>query len=116
MYAQANSPYCKADANHLPFPESQFDRICTVNTLYFWPDAQAVFQECYRVLMPGGTLVVCYNTTTVLAEQGLIQQGFKGYEVEAVENLLRQTKFHSIQTISGKDSSNGQYYCTCGKR
>ncbi|WP_299489390.1 class I SAM-dependent methyltransferase [Acaryochloris sp. IP29b_bin.137] len=106
----------QGNANHLPFPNQQFDHICTVNTLYFWPDAHAVFQECYRVLRPGGTVVICYNTQTFLEEQGLTDHGFQGYTVEAVENLLGHTGFQSIQTISGKDSSNGQYYCTCGKR
>lgn len=106
----------QGNASNLPFPDQHFDHICTVNTLYFLPDAQAVFRECYRVLMPEGTVVICYNTKALLEAQGLIQQGFKGYEVEAVENLLDQIGFQSIQTISGKDFSNRQYYCTCGKR
>lgn len=106
----------QGNADHLPFSDQQFDYICTVNTLYFWPDALAVFQECYRTLRPEGKLVICYNTQTFLEEQGLIQQGFKGYEVDAVENLLGQTGFQSIRTMSGEDSSNGKYYCTCGKR
>ncbi|KAI9133595.1 class I SAM-dependent methyltransferase [Acaryochloris sp. CCMEE 5410] len=106
----------QGNANHLSFPDQQFDHICTVNTLYFWPDAQTVFQECYRVLRPSGTVVVCYNTKDFLEEQGLIQQGFTGYDVETVEKLLSQAGFQSLQTLSGQDSSNGQYYCTCGKR
>lgn len=106
----------QGNANHLSFPDQQFDHICTVNTLYFWPEALAVFQECYRVLRPQGTFVICYNTQTFLEEQGLIQQGFKGYDVEAVEQLLSQAGFQSLQTLSGQDSSNGQYHCTCGKR
>lgn len=106
----------QGDAAHLPFPDQQFDHICTVNTLYFWPNALAVFQECYRVLKPEGTVVVCYNTQTFLKEQGLTQQGFRGYEVAAVENLFDQAGFQSLQTLSSKDASNGKYYCTCGKR
>lgn len=106
----------QANADHLPFPDQQFDRIGTVNTLYFWPDAYRVFQECYRVLRPAGRVVVCYNTQGFLDAQGLTQHGFRGYDVEAVENLLGQVGFQSIETISGEDSSNGQYFCTCGKR
>lgn len=106
----------QGNANHLPFPDQQFDHICTVNTLYFWPDALAVFQECYRLLRSEGTFVICYNTKTFLEEQGLIQQGFTGYEVDAVENLFNQAGFQSLQTLAGEDSSNGKYYCTCGKR
>lgn len=106
----------QANVNDLPFLDQQFHRICTVNTLYFWPDVHTALQECYRVLMPDGVLAICYNTQAFLEEQGLIQQGFKGYDVEAVENLLIQVGFQSVQTLSDKDASNGKFYCTCGKR
>lgn len=106
----------QGNASHLPFPDQQFDHICTVNTLYFWPDAQTVFQECYRVLRPSGTVVVCYNTKDFLEQQGLTQQAFKGYEVKTVEKFLDETGFQSIETVTRQDSSNGQYHCTYGKR
>jgi len=40
-----------ADATALPFPEEHFNQLCTVNTLYFWSDAQGAchpFPEKFR--------------------------------------------------------------------
>jgi ubiquinone/menaquinone biosynthesis C-methylase UbiE len=45
-------------AEALPYADCQFDRILSVNTMYFWPDLIAVFREVRRVLKPGGLFVL----------------------------------------------------------
>lgn len=42
----------------LPFPDGSFDAAVTVNTVYFWPELGAGLRELWRVLAPGGRLVV----------------------------------------------------------
>ena len=42
----------------IPFEAASFDKVCTVNTIYFWCSLDAGFAEIYRVLSPGGRLVV----------------------------------------------------------
>ena len=42
----------------IPFKASSFDKVCTVNTVYFWRSLDAGFAEIYRVLSPGGRIVV----------------------------------------------------------
>lgn len=37
------------DVSHLPFPETTFDRVFTINTIYFWPDALQGLTEIHRV-------------------------------------------------------------------
>lgn len=44
-----------------PYPDGYFTKVCTVNTIYFWADADAVLSELRRVLATGGRLVVCFN-------------------------------------------------------
>ena len=38
------------DGNKIPFSDNTFNNILTVNTIYFWEDAEAFIQEIYRVL------------------------------------------------------------------
>ncbi len=46
------------DAVSLPFPDGEFDACVSVQTLEFVPDVEAALSEFYRVLRPGGRLVI----------------------------------------------------------
>jgi arsenite methyltransferase len=53
----------RADFHHgnveaLPFGAANFDKVCTVNTIYFWTSLEAGFAEIYRVLRPRGRIAV----------------------------------------------------------
>ena len=43
---------------HLPFPDNHFDRIVSNLVLGYVADPQAVLQELFRVLVPGGRMVI----------------------------------------------------------
>lgn len=49
------------DAHAIPYPAESFDKVLTVHTLYFWPDAPAVVREIHRVLAAGGRLVLGFR-------------------------------------------------------
>ena len=42
----------------IPFEEGSFSKVCTINTVYFWPSLHSGFAEIRRVLSPGGRAVV----------------------------------------------------------
>ncbi len=49
----------------LPFEDQRFDKIMTIHTLYFWlesHDPSQALSELYRVLKPGGRLVITLST------------------------------------------------------
>lgn len=55
---RANVEFTKADAARLPFADASFDAAVTVQCLCFVPDVRLALAEVFRVLRPGGRLVV----------------------------------------------------------
>jgi demethylmenaquinone methyltransferase/2-methoxy-6-polyprenyl-1,4-benzoquinol methylase len=51
-------PYIQSDAGRLPFPDNSFDFLSMGYALRHVDDLVATFQEYYRVLKPGGTVLV----------------------------------------------------------
>lgn len=53
-----------ASVRSLPFSNDFFNLVTAVETYYFWPDLANSLKEIYRVLKPGGSLVLineCYR-------------------------------------------------------
>jgi len=50
--------FCRGSAEALPFPDGAFDLVAAITVLCFIADPRPAFAEAYRVLAPGGRLVV----------------------------------------------------------
>lgn len=44
--------------SQMPFSNDMFDLVTAVETHFFWPDLPADMREVWRVLKPGGTLII----------------------------------------------------------
>ena len=47
-----------SSVEEMPFPESMFDKVITVESFYFWPNPQENLKEVFRVLKPGGRFLI----------------------------------------------------------
>ena len=54
-----------ASVSSMPFEDEKFDVITAIESYYFWPDINSDLKETYRVLKPGGVLI-------------LVNEGYKG--------------------------------------
>ena len=52
----------RAAAELLPLPDHSQDAVVSVNNIQLWSDRAAGLDECVRVLVPGGVLVVLLHT------------------------------------------------------
>lgn len=83
----------KADATKLPFPDHSFPVIFSVTMLEFTDDMEAVFNEMYRVLQPGGSLVLgCLNAASELGKAKEADEVFKYGQFLSID-LLKQYLF-----------------------
>ncbi len=55
-----------ADAENLPFESDSFDVVYSFGVLHHTPDTQKAIDEVYRVLKPGGKIIIMlYNRTSL---------------------------------------------------
>lgn len=54
----ARKPEIVADAHHLPFTDGEFESVLCTEVLEHTINPQQVVDECWRVLRPGGTLIL----------------------------------------------------------
>ena len=88
----------KAGSNKIPFEEGTFDKIFTVNTIYFWKNPEHVMQEVKRLLTPGGILVVALGTKEAMEKNGYFEERFTLYEKQDVLKLFEIAGFSAIES------------------
>ena len=86
------------DARELPFEWESFNKVLTVVTRNF-SDAAETLEEVYRVLKPGGLLVLgtCANSDAQ-ATATCLKTGWRNEFFDEVEKLLINCGFASIKT------------------
>ena len=69
------------DAANLPFDDSRFDRVHSFGVWHHTPDTERCFAEAYRVLKPGGELLVglyhrwsAFHLIATLLDRGLLKR------------------------------------------
>jgi arsenite methyltransferase len=92
---------CLADIAHLPFRRGRFDKICTINTIYFWDDPIANLAELRRILAVGGQLVVAIEAPDPLHAPGFMQYGFAHFAPDDLQRMLQQAGFQYSAIVLG---------------
>ncbi len=86
-----------ADAVHLPFGESTFDRVFTINTIYFWPDALPGLGEMRRVLKAGGRAAVSIRSSEKLKTKAVSKHFVRLFSAEELAGVMREAGFSEIK-------------------
>lgn len=87
------------DGKTIPFYEKRFDKIFTVNTIYFWEDVNAFLREIYRVLKSKGKFTLTFSTKEFMETLPFTRFGFKLYSEKEIVDLLKLANF-KIETIT----------------
>ncbi|WP_426326877.1 class I SAM-dependent methyltransferase [Pedobacter sp. R-06] len=87
------------DGIKLPFEDGLFDKIFTVNTIYFWTNPSEYLNEIKRILKPKGTLAICFADKTFMQNLPFTPYGFTLYNIETVTELLEKAGFAIKNTL-----------------
>lgn len=86
-----------ANLSSIPYPDQSFDKVLTVNTIYFWENPAMDIREIYRVLKPGGALLLCFRPKSMVEKLEFTKYGFRLYDPEEVMRLMESGGFRDIK-------------------
>lgn len=95
--AAANASFTLTNGQSLPYNDNSFDKIFTVNTLYFWEQPLEYAKEIFRVLQTGGKFCLCFADANFMHQLPFVQYGFTLYSLQQATDLLTQAGFTGIQ-------------------
>ena len=108
-----NVQFRQGDVGALPYEDSSFDIVLSLNGFHAFPDKEAAYRETFRVLKPGGTFCGCFyvrgqnRRTDWLIRRLYVPKGYFTPPFETAESLrhrLEETfgpaKVRTVQGIA----------------
>lgn len=118
----ANVSFRQGDVGALPFPDSSFDLVLSLNGFHAFPDKEAAYAETFRVLRPGGVFCGCfYVQGEVRRTDWLIRRLYQPLHYftppyETMDSLGRRLKAQYAQVQLGHVKGIAWFTCRKGER
>jgi ubiquinone/menaquinone biosynthesis C-methylase UbiE len=82
------------DSRRLPYVDTSFDKVLSVHTIYFWKEPVKDLGEMFRVLRPGGRLVLGFRAKSDNgATSDFPETVYSFYSIDEVSTLLESAGF-----------------------
>lgn len=104
------------DFDKMRFEAGGFNKIFSVNTIYFWKTPDLTISRICRLLKPGGTLVIGFHDKTDMEEMALNTDVFRYYSKHEVTELLSTVGSLRNVDIVSKEGRQMTCYCAVGTR
>lgn len=104
------------EVTHIPFANASFDKVYTINSIYFWLDLRAAFTELYRVLKPAGSLTITFLPSERWDSTPTATDDFKPYSSTEVQSLLSQAGFTNLRAEADPNPQNRSNYSLIGQK
>ena len=101
-----------ADIKKLPFADDYFDKIYTINTLYFWSDASKSFSEIKRTLKPNGVFLNVVYVKEFLDKLAHAKYVYSKYSFEQIMEMTQAADLKVVQAIEIQPNAS---FCIIGK-
>ena len=99
LVKSGKAEFIQGNVSALPLEDNEFSAVAGIETFFFWPNPQEALKEIFRVLVPGGRLVLemAYNKDDGKDHTKQIEKhNLKLYSGEEMETLLKKAGFNEI--------------------
>ena len=86
------------DGETIPYADSFFDRIFSVNTIYFWTNPIGLISEIRRSLRPNGLCVLTYVNKEFAEKLPFVGDRFTLYDNNDIVKILETSDIEVVDT------------------
>jgi len=79
------------DGQIIPYPDNYFNRILTVNTIYFWSNPEGLISEIERTLKPNGIFILTYADKSFMRSLPFVGEKFKLFDKNDIHKLVEKS-------------------------
>lgn len=90
----------QGNVKKLPFKNEHFEKVFSIQTIYFWDHIDETIAEIYRVLKPGGLFVLTFCD----GKNGEVWDGVKSMMEEQLIPSIHKSGFQEVTLLEGPDS------------
>ncbi len=97
--------------DEMPFEKESFTKVCSINTLYFWPEPALTTTKIAEILKPNGKLILAFEDIEQLKQRKLNQEVFHLYSKDEVQKLLINAGFSKDVSIVTRKKGKSIFHC-----
>ena len=101
----------QGDFEETAYNDNRFDKICSANTIYFWPQPGNFIKNILRILKPGGKLILAFEDIKQLESRPLNTNIFHIYHQDEIKKLLSGNGFSGSIDMISKEIKSLRYHC-----
>jgi len=100
IHSKTSASFVLYDGNTIPFEVNSFDKVFTVNTIYFWKDAISLLQQIEQVLKPNGCCVIAFAQKSFMKNLPFVDSKFQLYDEEDMRKLVASSKLKIVDLVN----------------
>ena len=106
----------KGNFDELPLQNDYYDKVCSINTIYFWSKPEYTAQKIVGITKPGGFFVAGFEDMQQLEQRNLDIDVFKINSTEEAKNLFVEAGFSSGVTIESRTKGKLVFHCVVARK
>jgi ubiquinone/menaquinone biosynthesis C-methylase UbiE len=101
----------QGDFEETTYSDNHFDKICSANTVYFWPHPDNYIKNILRILKPGGKRILAFEDIEQLESRPLSTNVFRFYQPDEIITLLSRNGFSGSIDMISREIKAQRYHC-----